>query len=170
MTVRDAIYDRFQRLEKKVRALEGAQKMKFATRLGLDLELGGTPLSSPRSGDAGYDLRATEKRVLYPNMRIQVSTGIFVAIPEGYVGIIKDRSSMALKGIRTHGGVIDSSYRGELIVMLSNLSEGVLFIEKGERVAQLLIVPCITPELEEVSFAELGKTERGSDGFGSTGR
>lgn len=131
----------------------------------------------PRIGDAGYDLCSLEKYRLWSmiddDMRgtcdnsIKVNTGIAIEIPKGYVGLIRDRSSFGAKGIIVCGGVIDSSYRGELIVCLRNVSENNYTINKGDKVAQLVIVLCNTPTLVEVN--ELDETERGDNGFGSTG-
>lgn len=84
------------------------------------------------------------------------------------MGEIKDRSSLALKGITTLGGVIDPSYRGEVVVILQNLGDQVYQIAAGDRIAQLVLVKVSTPTVEVVDSLE--STERGTDGFGSTGK
>jgi dUTP pyrophosphatase len=96
------------------------------------------------------------------------STGLAFKIPKGYFGLIKARSSQALKGLEVGGGVIDSGYVGEVKLILYNVKgRGRIEIEKGERVAQILFIPVLTLPLVEVD--ELSETERGNGGFGSTG-
>lgn len=118
--------------------------------------------------DAGLDLYALEDAALEPGAGKIVKTGVAVALSEGTVGLICDRSSMAKRGLKTAGGVIDAGYRGELGVVLMNLSRESQKVAKGERIAQLLVVPVLTPAVKEV--ADLGETARGVKGFGSTGR
>ena len=127
------------------------------------------PLPSyAHKGDAGLDLRATEDTLLKSGESKLVSTGIKVAIPQGYVGLIKDRSGLAAKsGIHILAGVIDSGYRGEIGVVLYNTSEKDFSVSGGERIAQLLIMPVAEVEVEEAS---LETTERGEKGWGSSGR
>ena len=118
--------------------------------------------------EAGMDFHANKETVLQPNERKLISTGIAMAIPEGYVGLLWDRSGLAAKkGLKTMGGVIDSTYRGEIGVIMHNLSKQEFIIEKGMRIAQMLIQPVEQRELKEVD--ELDETERGEGGFGSTG-
>jgi len=129
---------------------------------------------------AGYDLYANVPDIANPNNSSKlvasgetamIGTGIAVAIPDGYFGAIYARSGIATKqGLRPANcvGVIDSDYRGELIVALHNDSTGPKVIEKGERIAQLVIQPYQSVELEEVT--DLSDTARGEGGFGSTGK
>ena len=123
------------------------------------------------AGDAGLDLRASESVVLTPLERRLVSTGLAIAIPEGYAGFVQPRSGLALrKGLSMANtpGLIDAHYRGELKVCAVNLdSQNDIVIERGERIAQLVIqkVPVVT--LTEVD--ELDETDRGTGGFGSSG-
>ncbi|NTW45792.1 MAG: dUTP diphosphatase [Candidatus Moranbacteria bacterium] len=120
-------------------------------------------------GDAGLDLYATEGSALGPGERRIVPTGVAIAIPEGYVGLIMDRSGLAAKhGITNLGGVIDSGYRGEWKVIMLNTSDEPYEVASGERIAQMLVVPIALPEVCEVS--ELDATIRGEGHFGSTGR
>ena len=128
------------------------------------------PFGSPRRGDAGFDLRAVTSVVIPAGGQVTVGTGIHLAIPEGWVGFVKDRSSMALKRVLTHGGVIDASYRGELKIILSNLGESSYHIEVGDKVAQLVIIPHLTGGQPVGALEALGSTKRGALGFGSTGR
>lgn len=118
--------------------------------------------------DAGLDLYAAEEYVLQPGARQAVKTGVAIAIPSGYVGLIWDKSGIAAKaGIKTMGGVIDASYRGEVQVIVTNLSSNDHTIEKGSKISQILIQKVELPEVCEVS--ELDDTIRGEGGFGSTG-
>lgn len=126
--------------------------------------------NEPKNGDAGYDLRIPVDMVLLPKTTANIPTGLYIEIPVGLVGIIKDKSSMANVGIITRAGVIDSSYRGEIVVCVKNDSEVPVHLLKNQKIAQLLLIPYFTFELEEVqSVEELSSTERGSGGFGSTG-
>lgn len=119
---------------------------------------------------AGYDLRAAETVTILPGQQVLIKTGFAWQIKEGKFGIIKDRSSMAYKRrLITHAGVIDSDYRGEVHVLLSNesLSDWAT-IEKGDRIAQMIITTHDTEPVHE--FTELNETGRGVGGFGSTGQ
>mgnify|MGYP003641464259 CR=1 FL=1 len=118
--------------------------------------------------DAGWDLYADEDIDVWPEETKLISTGIAMSIPKNFVGLIWDRSSMGVKGIHRHAGVIDSSYRGEVKVCLHNGTERVYKIKNGDRIAQLLIQETPIFRLHEVK--ELDSTERGSGGFGSTGK
>jgi dUTP pyrophosphatase len=118
--------------------------------------------------DAGLDLYLAEDVVIGPAAGRTVRTGIALAIPEGHVGLVADRSSMAKKGLKTAGGVIDAGYRGEILIVLWNLSREEATLSKGERVAQLLILPIATPAVRETD--SLDDTARGLKGFGSSGK
>ena len=126
--------------------------------------------SSPKQGDAGFDLRSAEDLLLSPHTTVVIATGVHLAVPNGYVGIVKDRSSMATQAISSTGGVIDEGYRGELKIVLTNHGVLPFQIVMGDRIAQLLVVPCITNGMNVDSLEELGSTSRGAGGFGSTGR
>ena len=126
--------------------------------------------SCPKEGDAGFDLRSVEDLLLSPHTTILISTGIHLAVPAGYVGIVKDRSSMAVQSITSSGGVIDEAYRGELKVVLTNHGVLPFNVVKGDRIAQLLVLPCLTKGEVVQSLTNLGSTSRGSGGFGSTGK
>lgn len=118
--------------------------------------------------DAGLDLYSLEEVRLEPGQGTLARTGVAAAVPAGHVGLIADRSSLARRGLKTAGGVIDAGYRGELGVVLWNISGISQKIAAGERLAQLLIVPIATPA--PVDASELSVTTRGNDGFGSTGK
>ena len=134
---------------------------------GRDLPAYATPLA------AGVDLRANldEALVLKPLDRALVPTGLFMQIPEGYEGQVRPRSGLAAKhGITVLNtpGTIDADYRGEIKVILVNLSNEAFTIEPGERIAQMVFARCEQAVWEEVG--NLDETERGAGGFGSTGR
>jgi dUTP pyrophosphatase len=138
--------------------------------LSSQARVAGVVFSAPRPGDAGFDIRACVAVAIYPGEQVAVPTGLSIAVPLGFVAIIKDRSSMALKGIYSHAGVIDASYRGEVKVLLSNSGSDPYQINPGDKVAQLVVVQHLSLCEEVESLDELGETERGAGGFGSTGR
>jgi dUTP pyrophosphatase len=124
-----------------------------------------------RPGDAAFDLSCLEAFSLLPGERAMVRTGVAIALPPGYAGLVLPRSGLAFR----HGvtcanspGLVDPNYRGELIVVLINLGGEAFVAEAGDRIAQLLLVPYTLPELTVVD--SLSETERGADGFGSSGR
>lgn len=125
-----------------------------------------------REDDAGLDLLAAERAELAPGERAAVPTGIAVAIEPGYAGFVQPRSGRALKeglGVVNAPGLIDAGYRGEIKVILVNLDpREPIKIARGDKIAQLVIQPVVTADLEEVS--ELPPSHRGEGGFGSTGR
>lgn len=135
----------------------------------LDREL--PPPSQAHPGDAGFDLVTAEDVDLAPGERTIVPTGLAVAIPEGFAGLVLPRSGHAARhgiGVVNSPGLIDSGYRGEIkVILINHGSEGVAFT-RGERIAQLMILPVPTVELREV--VDLDETDRGAAGFGSTGR
>jgi dUTP pyrophosphatase len=122
------------------------------------------------SGDAGLDLAACARVELAPGGRALVPTGLAIAIPEGYAGFVQPRSGLAAKhgiSIVNTPGLVDSGYRGELLVNLVNTDRNDAFVvEPGMRIAQLVIVPI--PEVELVVVDELPESERGVRGFGSS--
>lgn len=119
-------------------------------------------------GDAGMDLYSVAELTLKPGERASVPTGIAIAFPEGYVGLMWDKGGPSHKfGVKTLGGVVDAGYRGEYLVGLVNLSQENFEIKVGQKIAQLLIQQVEHPEIEEV--AELDETSRGDGRFGSTG-
>jgi dUTP pyrophosphatase len=127
----------------------------------------------PRRGSddaAGLDLFAAVETTLTiaPHGTALVPTGFAVQIPAGYVGLVKDRSSLALAGLRTSAGVIDADYRGEVKVVLTNVAASPCRVEPGMRIAQMIVLPHAVPRLVETDA--LSPTARGEGGFGSTGR
>lgn len=123
------------------------------------------------AGDAGLDLRSAEDVTLAPGERRLVSTGLAVGIPDGYAGFVMPRSGLALReglSMANTPGLIDAHYRGELKICAINLDPSrPIRIERGERVAQLVIIK--VPRVELVEVSSLDETDRGTGGFGSSG-
>jgi len=119
-------------------------------------------------GDAGLDLYSAADDVLPPGELKAVATGIKLAIPEGHVGLVWDKSGISLQGVHRLAGVVDAGYRGEVKVVLVNLGKEPFTIAKGMKIAQLLIQPVVAVEVSEED--DLDDTARGEGGFGSTGR
>lgn len=119
-------------------------------------------------GDAGFDLRAAEEIDIPAGALGVIKTGLCMAIPQGYVGLIWDRSGLASKHqLHTFAGVIDSGYRGEISVVLKNFGNQVFQVTKHMRIAQMIIQPVVHATLQEVD--SLTETRRSGNGFGSTG-
>lgn len=127
------------------------------------------PLQRAHFDDAGLDLRSSEDVIIEPGSRRLVSTGIKVKIDTGYAGFVVPRSGMALRGLTVANspGIIDSSYRGEVKIISWNTTGLPFSIAKGDRIAQLLVVPVALPTT--VNVMELDETTRGEAGFGSSG-
>src|SRR3954449_5974112 len=128
------------------------------------------PPAQAREGDAGYDLRCLEGFGLAPGERRTVPTGVAIALPDGVAGLVVPRSGLAARhgiSVVNGPGLVDPNYRGELRVVLVNLGEHPFEAQAGDRIAQLLLVPFVAPALRVVD--ELPGSERGADGFGSSG-
>ena len=122
---------------------------------------------------AGWDLYALRETVVLKGESVMIPTGLACAIPEGWEGQIRCRSSLGKKGMILPNGVgtIDSDYRGELKVLATWIGQGGSFtVGKGERIAQMLFAPVPLVVIEEVAISELNSTERGEGGFGSSGK
>lgn len=120
-------------------------------------------------GAAGWDLYAYEDGKIFGGQRVLIKTGLSLKIPDNWVGVIKDRSSIAWKhGIFTHGGVIDSDYLGDVGVILHNTTLNDFEYKKGDRIAQILFYYLGNQKMIQVD--ELPKTERGGGAYGSTGK
>ena len=137
-------------------------------KIKVKLDPGAIMPTRAHAADAGLDLYAPEMFAVAANGGATISTGVHIEIPEGYVGFLKSKSGLNVKHGLTTTGTIDAGYTGSIVVKLYNNSPKVYVFEKGDKIAQLVILPIITPELELVD--DLGKTERGANGFGSTGR
>jgi len=140
-------------------------------KVGLKLKAGINPPVYMTEHSAGLDLQASEDIEIVSTGKGLVPTGIMVSIPEGYEGQIRPRSGLALREdilIPNSPGTIDSDYRGELKVIIWNLGKKDFIIKKGDRIAQLVIVPVVRADF--VVMDELGETNRASGGFGHTGK
>jgi len=118
--------------------------------------------------DAGFDLKAIEDVTFFPLEQKEVKTGIAIEIPPGYVGIVRDRAGIVQKmNVHTIAGTFDSGFRGEVSIMLVNMNDKTVEVEKGMRVAQIVLVPVVKAKIIEVK--KLSDSERKDKGFGSTG-
>lgn len=137
------------------------------------LHPGAHPPTRTRPGDAGYDLRAVEAFALAPGARAAVGTGVAIALPPGVAGLVVPRSGLAVRhglSVVNGPGLIDPNYRGEIRVVLVNLGEEPYAGEAGDRIAQLLLVPFLAPEVVAVAVLPPAGDDRGELGFGSSGR
>jgi dUTP pyrophosphatase len=131
------------------------------------------PVVAHPGEDLGYDLFALEGVVLAPRATVKVRTGIAVEARHPATGtplglLVRDRSSMAARGVATTAGVIDAGYRGEILVLMTNLGEAAVELKAGEKIAQMIPVPVLTGEVEtEESLEDSARAEKG---FGSSGR
>lgn len=138
---------------KKLKTMKMSEDAKLPTRAHAD--------------DAGADLYASADVSYKPGDIIVVPTQVAMGIESGYVGLVRDRSSVSKKGLKVTAGVVDAGYTGEVQVVLLNLSGKHGCIQKGEKFAQILILPVATPEIVEVT--SLADSARGAKGFGSSG-
>ena len=118
--------------------------------------------------DAGYDIYSRDDAVIFPHSSGKFDTGVHIEIPAGYVGFLKSKSGLNVKSGIQSEGVIDAGYTGSICVKLYNHGSHEVYINKGQKISQLVLLPIITPELELVDSLEA--TERGDSGFGSTGK
>lgn len=131
----------------------------------------GTVPQAASAGAAAVDLCASEDGLLPAHLTRLFKTGLSVAIPSGHVGLVCSRSGLALKHsvfVLNAPGVVDSDYRGEIGVILHNAGGQNYEVQRGDRIAQLLIIPVVTAQFQAVE--KLPETDRGGGGFGSTGR
>jgi dUTP pyrophosphatase len=138
----------------KVKKLDAAAQMPRYAHVGM-------------FGDLAADLYASVAVTLAADQTLPVATGIAMEFPSTHGALVEDRSGLAVRGVTTLAGVIDPGYRGEIKVVMTNLSAAPVEIQAGDRIAQLRIVQRIEATFEEV--AELGEAARGAGGFGSTG-
>lgn len=123
--------------------------------------------------DLGYDLFALDGAVLEPRATVRLRTGIAVEARDPLTGaplglLVRDRSSMAARGIATTGGVIDAGYRGEILVLMTNLGDAAVTLKAGEKIAQMIPVPVLTGFVQEIETLEV--SSRAAKGFGSSGQ
>ena len=120
------------------------------------------------STDAGLDLYARESRIVPAHGSVKFDTGVHIELPNGTVGMLKSKSGLNVNHSITSEGVIDVGYTGSIAVKLYNNSDIDYLVEKGDKISQLVIMPILTPELELVD--SLDKSDRGDNGFGSSGK
>lgn len=118
-------------------------------------------------GDLAADLYSIEDVELFPGDVVAIATGIVVELPDGFGAIIEDRSGLALQGLTTLAGVVDTGYRGEIKIVITNVTRHSVKIRKGDRIAQLRIVHRIQGRFSEVT--SISPSDRQTNGFGSTG-
>ncbi|HZB89507.1 MAG TPA: dUTP diphosphatase [Terracidiphilus sp.] len=131
-----------------------------------------TPVVAHPGEDLGYDVFALEAAALTPRATVRLRTGIAVEARHPETGaplglLVRDRSSMAARGLATTGGVIDAGYRGEILILMTNLGDAAVEIKAGEKIAQMIPVPVLTGLVQEVETLEV--SERAEKGFGSSG-
>ena len=144
--------------------VKSKQKFLKVKKLSKDAELPEYALES----DVGFDLRANEEATLGSMEHRAIKTGISIEIPEGCVGLIRDRAGIITKmGVHTVAGTFDPAFRGEVSIILTNFGDEEVSIEKGMRIAQMIIIPVERVKITEAD--ELSKTVRGKRSFGSTG-
>ncbi len=137
-------------------------------RIEVMLDYGAYAPERAYRADAGLDLRSPITVRIDPGKAAVINTGVHMAIPEGYVGMLKSKSGLNIKLGLLSEGVIDAGYTGPIHVKLYNHGKNPVLIEDGDKISQIVILPIITPEVDFVDH--LGETERGACGLGSTGR
>ena len=132
------------------------------------LDAGAFMPEKAHTADAGWDLKSPIDIVLLPEESEVIHTGVHVQIPYGFAGILISKSGLNVKHGVTSTGLIDSGYTGEIAVKLYNHSRATYWVNAGDKISQLVVIPVVYDELEIVT--ELEETERGANGFGSSGR
>jgi dUTP pyrophosphatase len=135
----------------KIRKIDNHCEVKYAT-----------------AGSAGFDLKSRQDLWIRPNEIVKIPCGIHIEIPDGYAGDVRPRSGLSMDGLVVISGTIDSDYRGEINVIMHNVSRSEQRVYIGQRIAQMLIIPFLKCEFDYVF--SLSDTDRGSGGFGSTGK
>lgn len=134
------------------------------------LDPGAKPIQQPKTGDVGFDLHISETTVIPAHGFADVPSGVHMGLPEGWWGMLTGRSSTIRKrGLLVVQGIIDTGYTGELFSAVWNLTNHDITVEKGDRIAQLILLPNIANEVDITHVNQLPETERGNKGFGSTG-
>lgn len=147
---------------------DGILNWKEKHKMKVKLDEGAIMPTRAHEADAGLDLYSPIRNLIYPRDSVVIDTGVHVEIPRGYVGMIKSKSGLNVNHGLSTEGVIDSGYTGSIKVKIINHSEHPYVVHEGDKITQLVILPILTPELELVD--SLDDTERGENGFGSTGK
>lgn len=142
--------------------------MDAGNRIKVVIDNGAYEPQRAHENDAGFDLRSPIEIRVDAGESVTIDSGVHVAIPKGYVGMLKSKSGLNVRYGLQSEGVIDCGYTGSIVIKIHNHGKENILIEKGDKISQLVILPIVTPEIEVVS--ELEETERGDNGFGSTGR
>ena len=137
-------------------------------RLKIQLDNGAFRPERAHSDDAGMDLRSPVDVIVKPHASVEIDTGVHVAIPHGFVGMIRSKSGLMVHHEITTDGTVDCGYTGSIHVKLFNHGDWHYTVRRGDKITQLVITPIIAPDIEIVSALE--ETERGNSGFGSSGR
>lgn len=148
--------------------VEQLYKEHVLDKVKITLDEGAKMPTRAHKADAGFDLYAMQDIYVMPQGRITADTGVHIEIPEGYFGDIRPKSGLLFNHNLFTAGTVDSGYRGAVKVRIINFGSEPYQFRKGEKIAQMVLMPCLTPALEEVE--KLSETERGNGGFGSTGR
>lgn len=143
-------------------------KEKRLRTIGVRLDEGAYMPERAHASDAGLDLRTPDSFVLSPHSHVTIDTGVHMIIPEGFAGFIKSKSGLNVKKDITSDGTIDAGYTGSVCVKLYNNGGQIHTFRRGDKISQIVIVPIETPM--PVEIIDLPETDRGADGFGSTGR
>lgn len=144
------------------------RKSSMPERMKIMLDPGAIKPTRAHDADAGLDLYAPKDGYIHGGGSCTFDTGVHVEIPKGYAGFLKSKSGLNCKHGLTSEGVIDAGYTGSIVVKLYNHSGMDYSVKAGDKISQLVILPILAPELELVDSLE--ETERGTDGFGSTGK
>lgn len=132
------------------------------------LDEGAKTPEKAHESDAGFDLRTREKKTAWAGKTVDVDTGVHIEIPEGYAGLIVSKSGLYRNFGLSATGLIDAGYTGSIHVTVLNSSKQSYIFEPGDKVSQIMFLPIVSPEFEQVK--SLDETERGDNGFGSSGR
>lgn len=142
--------------------------IEYEEKIKIALDEGAVMPSRAHKSDAGYDLFATKDIHIRPHGKVTADTGLHIEIPAGYFGDIRPKSGLLFKHDILTAGTVDSGYTGSVKVRIINLGDEPYQFRKNEKIAQMVLVPCLTPDLVVVD--KLTETERGNGGFGSTGK
>lgn len=134
------------------------------------INYGGKMPSRKHSDDIGADVYALSDYTFQPHETICVPLGFGIELPKGYGGFVLPRSSMGKRGVSAQTIPVDPNYRGEIHAIVTNYTDEVQVVREGDRIAQLVVIPCLVDSFDWISPEEASKTDRGRGGFGSTGQ
>lgn len=138
------------------------------TSVKIQLDKGAFMPERAHATDAGADIKTPHPFTMLPHMSRTIKTGVHIETPPGHATMVKSKSGLYVKYGITTTGVVDEGYTGEVLVRLKNNGPDTISFEKGDKIAQLVIVPVMYADFEQVD--EIGGGDRGNGGFGSTGR